>query len=114
MELFQSLRISEIPSGFGFRSGTQGSNTQREHIIAELGPFPGRNRDIDIMVEYTESEDQLGQGTVLQDNIRLEMAFRRTHPWKIDAVFGLPVMFLQVTQVAGHHSYIRTPFLQTD
>ena len=85
-------------------------------MVAEVGTFAGRIGDIHIMIEDTGSKCHLSQFAVTHDNIWLESSvFRRTHAREIKAVFGFPVMLLQITQVISHHSHVGTPFfLQAD
>ena len=67
------------------------------------------------MIEDSHGESKLCKFPVVHDNIGLEaIVFGWTHTGEVDAVFGLPVVFLQVAEVVSHHCHICPPFLQTD
>ena len=68
------------------------------------------------MVKDTHGKSDLCQFAVAHDDIGLEAAIlRRTHTGEVDAVFRLPIMFLEIAQVISHHGDVCPPFfLQTD
>ena len=68
------------------------------------------------MVEDSHGEGDLCELLVSHHAIRLESAVLcRTHTREVYAVFGSPVMFLEVAQMVSHHRYVSAPlFLQTD
>ncbi len=64
------------------------------------------------MVEYSESECQLGKLAVGHHHFRLIASFGRTHAREVDAVAGLPVMFAEIAQMTCHHRHVGAPVLK--
>ena len=85
-------------------------------MVAYIGRLAGGVGDVYIMVEDAHGESDLCQFAVAHDDIGLEAAvLRRTHTGEVDAVFRLPIMFLEIAQVISHHGDVCPPFfLQTD
>ena len=115
MKLLQRLRITIISARFGFAFRTHGRHTQSCHVVTDFRTFTGRVGDIYIVIEDSHGKRQLGKFPVVHDNIWLEPSvFGRTHTWEVNAIFCLPIMLLQVTEMIGQHGYIRAPFFQSD
>ena len=81
-------------------------------MVAEVGELAGRIGNIDIVVEDTHGEGELGQFAVGHDAIGLETAvLGRTHAREIHAILRAPIVTLEIAEMTGHHREVRAPFL---
>ena len=105
-----------VTTRFRLAFGRHGGDSQRGHVVAQVGGFASRIGDVDVVVEDAHGESHLRQLAVRHHAVRTEASvLRRSHPRKIYTVTRTPIVLLQVAQVMGHHRDVGAPLpLQTN